>query len=754
MDLSKFLNILRRYSWLIVLATLVASLTTFFVVKKQPVLFEARARLLVGPNLDNPIPDLNSLRIGGQLILTYDELENTRSFLESVNNKLDQKTDIESLGAMIETKLDADTRILTIIVQHPDPKQAVAIANAAAETLIERSPAKDNTAALLRTQMSKQSRQLEQIISNADASIQGLETELIALGSSGQQSPEKAKASLDRQNIVVKQLAEERTRLSDALKTLATVYQVLLNTDTNHLEVIDPAGAVLPISGNLPLKVAASGIAGLILALSLILASEYFDDTIRFPVDFTNATKVPMLATIDRHNRLGGSGLERVVTFIQPKSRAANSYRMAVAKLLFSIGQSKPYTFLLSSVGLQSGDESAIAAANLAVAFAQAGKRVVLLDAQFHNPILTKLLMADGRAGLSDLLVTNSTKLQLLLKEVPGVRLLSAGLSSEKGAGMVLNSEKIVRLLEEIQKDTDVVLVVGSPISWFAEGLTLASQVNSVILVARHGEAHGKIVNDVVENLRVMNIQLAGGIFDQNSSPFVSKQNLRNVSAVPRAASKAATAIFRNLKIKGQVNVDTIRPPDPADVVMPAAENTELNSLDQVDLITIPTPDTDNLPMPADEIEVSSLAIVTIDVDAAQSPNLTDSITSTDEMTSLEKVVIDPTQPRDLVEDVAIPADENIELPNLRQVDVDTIQSPDLADAATFVNENLELPNLDQVDVFSAPSPALAPHHSTMFSEENLELALLATGVEKVKINDLKNSKDSHRVNRRKRNRP
>jgi capsular exopolysaccharide synthesis family protein len=247
-----------------------------------------------------------------------------------------------------------------------------------------------------------------------------------------------------------------------------------------------------------------------------------------------------MLGTIGRHDRLDGSGLERLITFVQPESRAANSYREVVAKLLFSIGESNPYTFLLSSVGLQAGDDAAVAAGNLAVAFAQAGYRVVLVDAQVHNPVLTTIYKGDKKEGLADLVITKTTKPLLLpVEQVPGIRFLPTGLSSEKSSRAMLNSTKIATLLEGLQKDADIVLVVSSPISRFAESLTLASQVNAVILVARYAEANSKIVNKVVENLRLMKINLAGVIFDYNPSPFISKEDRGLVSAIRRIVSKA-----------------------------------------------------------------------------------------------------------------------------------------------------------------------------------------------------------------------
>ena len=81
MDLSKILNALYRYLWLLVLAALIAGLTTFFQLTNQPVSYRAETDLLIGPGLDNPSPDLNALKIGGQLSQTYAEVVDSPSFL-------------------------------------------------------------------------------------------------------------------------------------------------------------------------------------------------------------------------------------------------------------------------------------------------------------------------------------------------------------------------------------------------------------------------------------------------------------------------------------------------------------------------------------------------------------------------------------------------------------------------------------------------------------------------------------------------
>jgi capsular exopolysaccharide synthesis family protein len=387
--------------------------------------------------------------------------------------------------------------------------------------------------------MTTQSHQLEEIIAKAETTIQQLEIELAELKSARGGSPESIANNLDRQSLVVEQLANERARLSDALRTLATLYQVLLDTNTNQVEIIEPATTVVPVEKNLLLRVLTSGLSGLVLAVVIIFAAEYFDDRIRYPRDFTRAAGVPMLSVISKHKRLDGTATKRLITAAEPTSHAANSYREIVAKLLFSIGESTPYSFLLSSVGAESGDDTAVVAGNLAVALAQAGKRVVLIDAQLNNPILTKIFKADNREGLSELLVSNSLQPQLVaVDEVPGIRFLPSGTGSDRGSSAMLNASKISALIKDVQKDADLVLVAGSPISWFAESLTLASQLNATILIAHYGEAHSRLVHKVVENLQAMNVQIAGVIFDYNRSPFAVRESRRIGSAIPSVASQ------------------------------------------------------------------------------------------------------------------------------------------------------------------------------------------------------------------------
>ena len=531
MDPKRIFNVFRRYLWIFILAILVASFTTFFLLDSQPTIFEAKTRLLVGPSVDCPSPDLNSLKIGGQLIQTYAELVSTKPFLNSVNEKTNQTIDLDLLSGLIETRQNTDTRILTIVVHHSDRNQAVAIANAITDTLIEMSPSKDNTTTLLREQMSNQSHQLEKIINDSEASIQNLEIVLVELGNAHGQDPKEAQAILDQQNLTIKQLSEERARLSDALRTLTTVYQVLLDTNTNQLEIIEPAEKAYPVTQRRSLTMALSGLAGLILATIVVFGLDYFDDRIRNPEEMTKVFDSPLLGTIVRYKRLDGSRLKRIITFSQPGTQVANVYRTVAAKLILSYNDSSPCSILVSNLGPNPESDTVLTLVNLGIAFSQAGKRVVLVDAQFNNPGLTELFESVDSEGLVDYLANTSSKLKLIsVNEAPGVQVLPVGKLSKSGAGVMVNTSNIIKLLKELQKETDIILVAGSSILMFAESLAFTSHVDGTILVVAHGEARKKIVHDTLDLFRDMKAKLIGTIYDYNVSQDVQKIDIKIIS--------------------------------------------------------------------------------------------------------------------------------------------------------------------------------------------------------------------------------
>ncbi|HBY96461.1 MAG: polysaccharide biosynthesis tyrosine autokinase [Ardenticatenaceae bacterium] len=567
MELKRhYINLVRRWIWLLLLAPLSASVTSYWVSNQQPTVYEAQARLVVGPGVDSPNPDLNALRTGGQLMQTYTKLVTTRPVLKSVIDDLNLPIASESLDQMITVKADSETQILTIRARDGDPDQAVAIANTLADKLVGLSPAGPNSAENeLKVQLRSEVAKLQNFIDDTEARIKQLDTERQAAANAKpdpiaqsiiastearikqleaqlQTEPdvETQRLLLDQialernrlfdaqrvdqenQRLIIDQLSQERTRLTEAQRTLALLHTSLQNTFTNQVKIVEPAIAAVAVGSQLRLKVLLAGLSGLILALAIALIFEFVDDTLETVEDLAQAAGIPILSTIARYKVPRGAGREGLVVEALPESLAAEDYRMLGAKLRYSSDNRALRSVLISSS--QTDDDTAETASNLAITLVQTGSRVVLVDANLRRPMLGKLFDLDNSRGLTDILTSRAKRPEVVpVSWAPGLSVLPSG-SVSSNSFQLLASPRMVELVKQLESLADMVIIVAPPLLSFAGSLILASRVDGVIIVARGGKSRREALNSTVENLRSLGAHIVGTILHnsrQSGVPFV-----------------------------------------------------------------------------------------------------------------------------------------------------------------------------------------------------------------------------------------
>src|SRR4051812_4376398 len=91
MELKHYLVILRRWGWIMILCTVLASAASYWFSSRQPRVYEAVSRYLVGSAVDNPNVNSNDLRTSSQAGQTYAALAETRPLLQVVIDKLNLK---------------------------------------------------------------------------------------------------------------------------------------------------------------------------------------------------------------------------------------------------------------------------------------------------------------------------------------------------------------------------------------------------------------------------------------------------------------------------------------------------------------------------------------------------------------------------------------------------------------------------------------------------------------------------------------
>ena len=168
---------------------------------------------------------------------------------------------------------------------------------------------------------------------------------------------------------------------------------------------------------------------------------------------------------------------------------------------------------MITSTGPGEGKSHTVA--NLAVSMAQAGKSVLVVDADLRNPTQHKLFGLSNREGLSVSLVQDQA-CQAYIKEtaVPGVMVLTGGPIPPNPAELV-GSKRMKCLIQEVSEQYDMVLIDTPPILAVTDVAILAQEVDGVILVLASGEVNKDYAQRAKELLDKVGAKILGAVLNK-----------------------------------------------------------------------------------------------------------------------------------------------------------------------------------------------------------------------------------------------
>lgn len=167
-----------------------------------------------------------------------------------------------------------------------------------------------------------------------------------------------------------------------------------------------------------------------------------------------------------------------LVTLTSPNSAAAEAYRTLRTNVHFATSEAMWKTIVLTAP--DSGGSAAQAAANLAVVCAQAGRRVILVDADLRRPQLHAVFGLSNEAGLIEVLARGGAALQD--GPVAGLRVLTAG-SGTVIASDALSSPNVADVLRDLAAQADIVLLNAAPAAEYSDAAVLSAAADAAILV-------------------------------------------------------------------------------------------------------------------------------------------------------------------------------------------------------------------------------------------------------------------------------
>ncbi len=490
MELKDYLRPLRKWWWLIILATLVAAVSAYFATRQQPPIYRTRTTLMVGTAIENPNPNGNEFWLTQQLANTYADIVKRDNVRAAVMQRLNL-TFLPDYTARVVP----NTQLIELIVTDIHPLRAQQVAQALAEQLINISPAGPGGEDQQRQAfINGQLNDLEVKIQETQAEIDRKQAELANLFSA-------------------RQIADAQTQLA-ALQnkklTLQANYAALLsNTQRgalNSISIIEPAALnPVPVGPNRRASILLAAAIGALLATAAAFLLDYLDDTLKNPDDIQ---KTLGLTTLGAAPRLDGKSGE-LVALSSSHSAATEAYRVLRTNLQFAAVESPLRTLLITSPS--PGEGKSLTAANLAVALAQAGRRVVLVDADLHKPRIHRLLGLKNNTGLTTALIQEQPEFEDLLQPgpEPGLSVLTSGPLPPNPAEL-LGSGRARDFFGHLAQQADIVLFDSPPAVALSDAVILGAQLDGVLLVVEAGRTRREVARRALEALRKVHARVIG----------------------------------------------------------------------------------------------------------------------------------------------------------------------------------------------------------------------------------------------------
>jgi capsular exopolysaccharide synthesis family protein len=484
----EYLSVLLFRKWYVIGVTALVVVGAMAYSYLQTPMFSSQAKVLVEAvslSATQPASEPN--------IETEKQLVDSATLAALVTRNLHLSTTPEDILKGLSVGAPANTEVLLITYQDPDPLEAQRRAQAFAEGYLE-----------LRLQRFEQD--LSALTGPLDRRIRNLNDELQAIITQISQTtdPHEKAVLTNKATALATQVGLLQQRRSDLIPSGAL--------SVGQIE--DPADRpTSPVNRSYLLMGGLALFLGLAFGVGVALVRDRLDDHLRAEDDFEASSGAAVFAAIPHVSR---KTLRKgpLLVSSDTKSPVAEAYRVLRAAVLFAMGQRPRKVLVVTSP--ESGDGKTTVVANLGASIAQTGKSVILVSADLQRRHLDEVFGITDEPGLSEVLRGELTIQDVLRPtHIANLSLIPAGRASE--GVELLASEFTEKVLDRIRNDALVVVDVP-PILGVADSVALSAVVGSVLLVVNAKRSTTGAIDLARRRLEVVGVTIMGGVLNNYAS--------------------------------------------------------------------------------------------------------------------------------------------------------------------------------------------------------------------------------------------
>ncbi len=255
-------------------------------------------------------------------------------------------------------------------------------------------------------------------------------------------------------------------------------------------------------------------ILGLLGGVGLAFFLEYLDNTVKTPEDVEEKFNIPVISTIDFLKDKKQTIIQNVLE--DSSSLIAESFKGLRTSIMLSSGDKPLKTLLISSITPGEGKSSVSAC--LAITTAQAGKKVLLIDADMRRPVQHKNFNLENTSGLSSFLAgVSDVKGLELSTPIENLDIITAG-PIPPNPSELLGSKRLITLISDASEIYDRIIIDTPPMASVTDPVIISQHVDGFIIVSWAGKTTYEILGNGIKKLKDADAPILGLVLNRFSA--------------------------------------------------------------------------------------------------------------------------------------------------------------------------------------------------------------------------------------------
>lgn len=330
-----------------------------------------------------------------------------------------------------------------------------------------------------------------------------------------------ARKGVERRVAELEESGEGSGRLYESLLNREQQLQTMATLQTSNTKVIEAAGTADQISPQPVRDGILALLVGAVMGLGLAFLLEALDTRVRTARELEKRLGIPLLARVPPPPKRP-DGEDALAMVAEPEGAQAEAFRMLRTNVEFTLLDRDASSIMVTSALEEEGKSTTVA--NLGLAFAQAGKRVALVDLDLRRPRLEHLFGLARDPGLTQV-VLGQTEVSTALDRVPlpaadesapqhngaggALEILTCG-ALPPNPGEFVASHRLAEILTQLSERSDLVLVDSPPLLHVGDAMTLSADVDALVVVANPKKLRQAIAEEADRLLKAMRAHKLG----------------------------------------------------------------------------------------------------------------------------------------------------------------------------------------------------------------------------------------------------